>query len=132
MKRLENIFAWIHQLWQVCIFGVLVFLAFCVITFEPICSWQKMAPTNFKMAIYQLQFFLTGECIKRYVPILHDLWKKEKCSSLASPRGMFHKTQWAWQGVKLTQLMWIFTSNKVWKFLIKIQLTKSYPKSTSR
>ena len=36
----------------------------------------------------------------------------------------FYKTQWAWQGVKLTRFMSIFISKKVWKFLIKIQLTK--------
>ena len=49
-------------------------------------------------------------------PNWHELWKQEKCSSLAPPIGMFYKTQWAWQGVKLTQ------------FLIKIQLRKSYKK----
>ena len=56
----------------------------------------------------------------------HELWKQEKW-----PRGIFHKAQWAWQGVKLTRLMSIFTSKKVWKFLIKIQLTKSGPKRTT-
>ena len=44
------------------------------------------------------------------------------------PRRKFYKTQWAWQGVKLSRLISIFTSNNVWKFLIKIQLTKSNPK----
>ena len=34
------------------------------------------------------------------------------------------KTQWAWQGVKLTWLMSIFTSKEVWKFLKKNQLPK--------
>ena len=63
-------------------------------------------------------------------PHWHELWKQEKCSSLAPPRGIFYKTQWAWQGVKLTRLMSIFTSKKVWKFLIQIQLTKSNPKIT--
>ena len=58
----------------------------------------------------------------------HELGKQEKCSSLELPRGIFYKTQWAWQGVKLTKLMSIFTSKKVWKFLIKIQLTKFDPK----
>ena len=43
---------------------------------------------------------------------------------------IFYKTQWACQGVKLIRLMSIFTSKKVWKFLIKIQLTKSVPKRT--
>ena len=58
----------------------------------------------------------------------HELIKQEKCSSLAPPRSKFDKTQWAWQGVKLSQLISIFTSNNVWKFLIKIQLIKSNPK----
>ena len=63
-------------------------------------------------------------------PNWHELWKQEKGSSLEPPRGMFYKIQWAWQGVKLTRLMSIFTSKKVWKFLIQIQLTKSNPKIT--
>ena len=71
---------------------------------------------------------------KRYNLILnpnwHELWKQEKCSSLAPPRDIFYKTQWACQGVKLTRLMSIFTSKKVWKLLIKIQLTKPDPKRT--
>ena len=46
------------------------------------------------------------------------------------PRSNFLKTQLAWQGVKLTQLMSIVTSKKVWKFLIQIHLTKSNPKIT--
>ena len=29
-------------------------------------------------------------------PHWHELWKKEKCSSLAPHRGTFYKTQWAW------------------------------------
>ena len=53
------------------------------------------------------------------------IWKKEKCSSLGQPRSKFCKTQWARQGVKLSRLISIFTSKNVWKFLIKIQLTKS-------
>ena len=35
-------------------------------------------------------------------PNWHELWKTEKCLSLAPPRGIFHKTRWACQGVKLT------------------------------
>ena len=60
----------------------------------------------------------------------HELWKREKCSSLVQPRCMFYKTRWAWQEVKLTWLMSIFSSKKVWKFLIKTQLSKSDPKKT--
>ena len=63
-------------------------------------------------------------------PYWHELWKQEKCSSLAPSRGIFYKSRWVWQGLKLTRLMSIFTSKKVWKFLIKIQLTKSDPKRT--
>ena len=63
-------------------------------------------------------------------PNWHEIRKHEKCSSLAPPRSKFYKTQWAWHGVKLTRLMLIFTSKKVWKFLIQIQLTKSNPKIT--
>ena len=63
-------------------------------------------------------------------PHWHELWKQEKCSSLAPPKCNVYKTQWAWQGVKLTWWMSIFTANKVGKFLIKIQLTKTDPKRT--
>ena len=63
-------------------------------------------------------------------PHWHELWKQEKFSTFAPPRGIFYKTQWAWQGVKLTWLMSIFTSQKVWKFLIEIQPTKSDSKKT--
>ena len=60
-------------------------------------------------------------------PLWHELWKQEKCSSLAPPRA-----QWTQQGVKLTRLMSIVTSKKVWNFLIKIQQKKSNPKKTRR
>ena len=56
-------------------------------------------------------------------PSWHELWKKEKCSSLAPPMSKFYKTQWA-RRVSLSQLISIFTSKNVWKFLVKIQLTK--------
>ena len=42
-------------------------------------------------------------------PNWHELREQEKCSSFAPPRSTFYKTQWAWQGVKLTRLMSIFT-----------------------
>ena len=63
-------------------------------------------------------------------PNWHELRKKEKCSSLAPPWSKVYKTQWSWQDVKVTQLMSIFTSKKVWNFLIQIQLIKSNPKIT--
>ena len=34
---------------------------------------------------------------KLFNPHWHELWKQEK--SLVPPRGIFYKTQWAWQGV---------------------------------
>ena len=42
---------------------------------------------------------------------------------------LFCNTQWVCQGVELSQLMPIFTSKKVWKFLVKNQLKKSDPKN---
>ena len=49
----------------------------------------------------------------------HDLWKQEKYSSLEPPMGIFYKTQWARQGVKLNQLIYLelFYKNladKIW------------------
>ena len=61
-------------------------------------------------------------------PNWHELWKQEKWSSLEPSRGIFYKAQWAWQGVRLIRLVLIFTSKKVWKFLIKIQLPKIWSK----
>ena len=57
--------------------------------------------------------------------VWHGITEQEKCSTLELPRGNFCKTQWAGQGVKINQLISIFTSKKVWKFLKKNQLTKS-------
>ena len=74
--------------------------------------------------------YFTQCTIRTFNPNWHELWKQEKCSSLGAPRGTFYKAQWARQSVKLTRLMSIFTSKKVWKFLIQIQLTKSNPKIT--
>ena len=44
----------------------------------------------------------------------------------------FYKTQLALQGVKLSQLISIFTSKNIWNFLIKIQQTKSNSKIIRR
>ena len=57
-------------------------------------------------------------------PNWHELKKQGKCSSLAPPGIKFYKIQYAWQGVKLTKMMSIFTSKKVWK----IHLKKTNPK----
>ena len=67
---------------------------------------------------------------EKFNPNWHELWKQEKWSSLVLPSSIFYNTQWAWQGVKLSRLMSILTSKKVWKFLIRNQLTKSDPKRT--
>ena len=72
----------------------------------------------------------THMTVGTFNPHWHEQWKQEKCSFLPPPRGICYKPRWAWQDVKLTRLMSIFTSKKVWKFLIKIQLTKSDPKRT--
>ena len=61
-----------------------------------------------------------------YCPLHRDQF--HSCSSLEQPRCIVYKTQWARQVVKLSRLISIFTSKNVWKFLIKIQLTKSNPK----
>ena len=45
-------------------------------------------------------------------PNWHELWKQEKCISWAPHMEHFYMTQWAWQSVKITQLMSIFTSKK--------------------
>ena len=66
----------------------------------------------FPSRIWGKSNFLSLARLKIYFfnPILHDLLRKEKCSSLVPPMGSFYKTQWAMQGVKLTRLIWIFTS----------------------
>ena len=55
---------------------------------------------------------------------MHEFRKQEKFSPLALPRSIFYKTQLA--GVSNE----IFTSENVWKFLIKILLTKYDPERT--
>ena len=55
--------------------------------------------------------------ITSFNPNWHELLKQEKCSSFPPTRGIVYKTQWVWQSVKLTRLMSIFTSKKVWIFL---------------
>ena len=52
----------------------------------------------------------------RINPHWHEPSKQEICSSLAPPSGIFCKTQWAWQDVKLHQLMTFFTSKHVDKY----------------
>ena len=69
--------------------------------------WNRNSFTNMHIA---------SCCIK---PNWHELRKQEKYSSLAPPRSTFYKTQWAWHGIILTQLMSIFSSKKVGKFLLK-------------
>ena len=57
-------------------------------------------------------------------PNWHELWKQEKCSSLAPPRGIFIRLN------KLNLIDVNFQLQKVWKFLMKIHQTKSDPKRT--
>ena len=50
-------------------------------------------------------------------PNWHEIRKQEICSSSAPLKSKFYKTQWAWQGVKLTWFMAIFDENsarKIW------------------
>ena len=110
----------------------------------PVCMWTHGTLTIIRYVYYPDggnlgYYFSKGWMLVKkqssgnhaFNPHWHELWSQEKYS-LASPRGLFYKTQWAWQGVKLTRLMSIFTSKKVWKFLIKNQLTKSDPKRIRR
>ena len=45
-------------------------------------------------------------------PNWHELWKQEKCSSLAPPRGIFYKIQWACQF--LPQFFDKNSADKIW------------------
>ena len=48
--------------------------------------------------IFNLQFYEQKTITQKlFNPHWHELWKQEKCSSLVPPRGIFYKTQWAWQ-----------------------------------
>ena len=68
----------------------------------------------------------------RVNPVWHGITKQEKYSILELPRGNFCKPQWAGQNVKITQMISIFTSKKVWKFWKIYQLTKSDLTNSSR
>ena len=124
----------IHSTWMNC-------LVFWMIQgYYYICSSQmRVIECSFFFLFFLFFFNNFGLCIIMYIfisiylnPHWHELWKQEKCSSLAPPRGTFLKNKWAWLGAKSTQLMSIFTPKKVLKVLIKIQLTKSDPKMTRR
>ena len=84
------------------------------------CHFERRCPVS--CLCYILDQSMPGSDIN---PVWHGITKQEKCSTLELPRGNFCKTQWAGQGVKITQLISIFTSKKVWKFLKKNELTKS-------
>ena len=66
-----------------------------------------------KKSLSSLDLVKSYKLCAKLNPHWHELWKQEKCSSLVPPRGIFNKTWWAWQGVKLNRLMSIFTSKKV-------------------
>ena len=53
-------------------------------------------------------------------PIWHELWEKEKYSSLGPPRGNFYKTQKAGQGLKIT-----------WLMSVSFHLQKSFDKNSA-
>ena len=82
-------------------------------------EWVLLRRLKFRIAYCLLN--LRNE----FNPNWHELWKQEKCSSLEPPRAIFHEAQWAWQDVKLTWLMSIFTSKNVLKFLIRIWSKKN-------
>ena len=83
-----------------------------------------------KVWLYIFLFFTLLGCGQPLNLHWHELWKQEKCSSLGPSRGIFYKTQWALQGIKLTRLMSIFTSKKSLEIFDKNQLTKSDLKRT--
>ena len=45
-------------------------------------------------------------------PDWHELWKQEKCSSLATPRGIFYSAQWAWRGCQINKIGFNFHLQK--------------------
>ena len=98
------------------------------------CSTQELIAItycNFSHGWFNKMLPICLQFATLYLTLIGMSYEREKnCSSLAPPRGIFYKPQWAWQGVKLNRLMSILTSKKVWKFLIKIQLTKCDPKRT--
>ena len=85
-----------------------------------------------KLFYFWSKFFLYFCPVCKYLFIIQPslAWATKARKMLifsAMFRGKFYKTQWAWQGVKLSLLISIFTSKMFWKFLIQIQLTKSNP-----
>ena len=83
--------------------------SFCIVIvqFLPHIYWQSQDRQAWR---YSLRWIISA-----INPNWHELWKQEKRSFLAPPRRTFYNTQWAWQGVKITRLMSIFTSKKFWK-----------------
>ena len=62
-------------------------------------------------------------------PHWHELWKQEKCSSLAPPRDIFYKTQWALQ---INPIYVNFHLQKSLEIFDKKSADKIDPKSTRR
>ena len=100
------------------------FYSFCLHTSQPYTFFCNSLKCWGKVCYFEMWYISPSIHLFYLVnPNWHELWKQEKCSSLAPFRDIFYMTQWACQGIKLTRLMWIFTSKK-------IQLRKSDPKST--
>ena len=114
-------------------YAVVQYTIFLLMETNQSSKFEILDISEIPLAIYWNSFRYRISAIERYFefnPNWYELRKQEKCSSLASSRCKFYKTQWAWHGVKLARLMSIFTPKKVWKFLLEIQLTKSDPKKT--
>ena len=80
---------------------------------ELMVPWQSLGMSIIQMEEILAITFPRDGCLLRsnlqaianhaFNPHWHELWSQE-IYSLASPRGLFYKSQWAWQGVKLTRL----------------------------
>ena len=94
-----------------------VLCAYCLYIMGWMTPWQRI--NIFCSASSSLDycgwFFFTI-----FNPHWHELWKQEKCSSLATPSGIFYKSQSAWHGEKIIRLMSIFTSKKFGDFWKKL------------
>ena len=97
-------------------------------------SWEILAHSKHKhIAFFPDQMFgnlsiLVPVWFSSFLPIWKELF--HKLTNELSKELMTVITKRVRQGIKLTRLMSIFTYKKVWKFFIKIQLTKSDPKRT--
>ena len=94
--------------------------------------WFAKNGRNIRLSPWRFWCLRSTWCYKRrwkgtLNPNWHELRKQKKMLIFSATK---EQVLWAWQGVKLIRLMSIFTSKKVSKFLIQIQLTKFNPKIT--